>query len=612
MGNQSVRGFGVINYLHHILLLASSGEPKKRTFRVLMSNDGLQFFFYDDTGVITRAGESLEDIERTDDFRIAKQGDEYYGTYTLTSNRKTLNLALSHDGVHFQKIGRINGIESVGMLVPEFRWNDKYVVYYGNHALKVGFSPDLKSWDFQKDTHLTPVKHRKITIATIMVRDEGIYVFFFALNRHDTDQKYTLNVLLFDRNDPSRQLWEQEKTVWRQTDEFEESVYPMGLAYFDKVFLSYWRSPNGSIKAVIHHFLFASNNDETSEVQTLMMEKHPNNPILAPLHHSLWESEAAFNAAAIYEDGRVHLIYRAVGNAGVSMLGYATSTDGLTIDTRSRHPIYIPREPFEGAQQTTCAYPRTYISGPGSGGCEDPRIAKVDGRYYLTYVAFNGWFPSLAMSSISEEDFKNQNWNWTTPVVISQPNVVDKSGAILPEKVNGKYVVFHRVFPNILIDFVDSLEDFDGKTNFLKGEYAIGPRKYHWDSRKIGVGATPIKTDQGWLVIYNAVDDRDDGRYKIGAMLLDLKDPTQVVARSENPILEPTEQYENGGLKYGIVYPCGAVSLKDQLIVYYGGSDQVLCAATAPMDHFVTTLAKHGAPQLSATYAQKVHPILSA
>lgn len=609
MDHEYIRGFGVLNYLHHILLLASSGGSKKRTFRVLMSNDGLQFFFYDDTGVITRAGESLEDIERTDDFRISKQGDEYYGTYTLTSDRKTLNLAHSHDGVHFQKIGRINGIESVGMLVPEFKWNDKYVVYYGNHALKVGFSSDLKTWDFQKDIQLTPVKHHKLIIGTILVKDEGVYVFYFSVSRHDTEQKYSLNVLLFDKNDPRKQLWEKEKVVWRQTNEFEEASYPMGLAYFDRVLLSYWRADNGSIKAVIHHFAFSDNH--AAEVQTLTIEKHPHNPILSPLNHNLWESEAAFNAAAIYEEGKVHLIYRAVGNAGVSMLGYATSTDGLTIDTRSRHPIYIPREPFEGAQQTSCAYPNTYASGPGSGGCEDPRIAKVDGRYYLTYVAFNGWFPRLALSSISEEDFKNQSWNWSRPVVISQPSVVDKSGAILPEKINGKYVIFHRVFPNILIDFVDSLDDFDGKTNFLKGEYAIGPRKYHWDSRKVGVGATPIKTDDGWLVIYNAVDDRDDSRYKIGAMLLDLQDPTQVIARSENPILEPTEQYENGGLKYGIVYPCGAVSLNDQLIVYYGGSDQVLCAATAPMKYFVSELKKHGTPQLSSRYAQKVHPILT-
>lgn len=609
MDNKTVRGFGVLNYLHHILLLASSGESKKRTFRVLMSNDGLQFFFYDDTGVITRAGETLEDIERTDDFRIAKQGDEYYGTYTLTSDRKTLNLAHSHDGVHFQKIGRINGIESVGMLVPEFKWNDKYVVYYGNHALKVGFSPDLKSWDFQKDTHLTPVKHRKLTIATIVVRDEGIYVFYFAVNRHDVEQKYSLNALLFDKNEPGKQLWDKEKVVWKQNDEFEGSAYPMGLAYFDHVFLSYWRLDNGSVKAVIHHFLFASG-EAALEVSQLVVEKHPNNPILSPLHNSLWESEAAFNAAAIYEDGKVHLIYRAVGSGGVSMLGYATSSDGLTIDTRSRHPIYFPRESFEGAAQKTCQYPRTYISGPGSGGCEDPRIAKVDGRYYLTYVAFNGWFPRLAMSSISEQDFKSQNWNWTRPVVISQPNVVDKSGAILPEKVSGKYVIFHRVFPHILVDFVDSLEDLDGKTNFLKGEYKIGPRKYHWDSRKVGVGATPLKTDDGWLVIYNAVDDRDDSKYKIGAMLLDLKDPTQVIARSENPILEPTEHYENGGLKYGIVYPCGAVNIDNQLIVYYGGSDQYLCAATAPMNYFVSELKKHGTPQLSAKYAKRVHPIL--
>ena len=156
---------------------------------------------------------------------------------------------------------------------------------------------------------------------------------------------------------------------------------------------------------------------------------------------------------------------------------------------------------------------------------------------------------------------------------------------------------FHRVFPNILIDFVDSL-DFKGGYG-LRGESIISPRSDNWDSRKVGIGPTPLKTDDGWLVIYNAVDNKDDSRYKMGAMLLDLSDPTRVLYRSGAPILEPTEHYENGGLKYGVIYPCGAVIVKGKLIVYYGGSDTYLCAAQANLNNFLEDLKDTGYAQLA-------------
>ena len=91
-------------------------------------------------------------------------------------------------------------------------------------------------------------------------------------------------------------------------------------------------------------------------------------------------------------------------------------------------------------------------------------------------------------------------------MLISPPHIIDKNACILPEKINGKYVIFHRVFPNILIDFVDDL-DFDGKTRWLAGQYEIPVRALSsdWDSRKVGCGPPPLKTKDGWLLIYQAV-----------------------------------------------------------------------------------------------------------
>lgn len=332
-----------------------------------------------------------------------------------------------------------------------------------------------------------------------------------------------------------------------------------------------------------------------------LLERFEGNPVVEPIESNGWESKATFNPAALYADGRIHLLYRAIGDTDVSVLGYASSKDGLHFDDRPDTPAYVPRLPFEGAHHTVkpAAYGARYISGGGGwGGCEDPRLTLIDGQVYLLYVAFDGGSPPrVALSSITLKNFLAKEWDWAEPVLISPPHVVNKNACLLPEKVGGKFVLFHRVYPDILIDFVDDLH-FDGKTKWLTGQHKIKPRKKFWDSRKIGVGATPIKTPQGWLLIYQAVGEQDSGRYKMGAMLLDLHDPTRVIARSREPILEPAKWYENDGWKYGVVYPCGAVIVEGQLIVYYGGADRVVCAATAPASEFINLLLRDEAPKL--------------
>ena len=329
----------------------------------------------------------------------------------------------------------------------------------------------------------------------------------------------------------------------------------------------------------------------------LLLERFENNPILRPDSKHPWETKAVFNPAAIYESGKVHILYRAIGETDVSVLGYASSLDGLHIHERLDKPAYVPRESFEGvspAHPYISEMSGIYVSGGGGmGGCEDPRLSRIGERVYMTYVAYDGYSPPrVALSSIQINDFINKKWNWEKPVLISPPNVVDKNACILPEIINGKYVIFHRVFPNILIDFVDDL-NFDGKTRWLEGQFKIPIRTVSsdWDSLKVGCGPPPIKTKDGWLLIYQAVCCRDESRYKMGAMLLDLKDPTKVLARTRSPILEPLAAYENEGWKAGVVYPCGAVVINDRLFVYYGGADMFVCVASAKLDLFLEQLA---------------------
>jgi len=326
-----------------------------------------------------------------------------------------------------------------------------------------------------------------------------------------------------------------------------------------------------------------------------VLKRFEGNPILKPDSRHWWETKAVFNPAAIYEGGKVHILYRAIGETDNSCLGYASSLDGFHIHERLDKPAYVPRELFEGVN----SMPRLdneifspYVSGGGGGGgCEDPRLTRIEDRVYLTYVAYDGYNPPrVALSSINIDDFLNHKWDWKKPVLISPPHIVDKNACLLPEKINGKYVIFHRIFPHILIDFVDNL-DFDGKSKWLEGQYRISVKSSSWDSRKVAAGPPPIKTKDGWLFIYHAIDEKDGLRYKIGAMLLDIKEPTRVLARTTRPILEPEAEYENEGLKYGVVYPCGAVVLNDTLFVYYGGADMVVCVATAKMNEFLSQLS---------------------
>src|SRR3989344_448002 len=262
--------------------------------------------------------------------------------------------------------------------------------------------------------------------------------------------------------------------------------------------------------------------------RTTSLHKFGGNPIISPRENNGWESKATFNPAAMYEAGKVHILYRAIGDNDISVVGYASSVDGIHIDERLDEPAYIPADLFDKAKTvfTSPANSGVYVSGGGWwGGAEDPRITRIGDMVYMLYVAFNGWGPPrVALTSITLDDFLNKRWKWKKAKLISQPpemlaknpklkDVLDKNACLLPEKINGKYVVFHRIFPDILVDFVD---DLGFKNEYLKGEHKISPRPGHWDSRKVGAGAPPLKTKDGWLLIYQAVGDKDSGRYKIG------------------------------------------------------------------------------------------------
>jgi predicted GH43/DUF377 family glycosyl hydrolase len=327
----------------------------------------------------------------------------------------------------------------------------------------------------------------------------------------------------------------------------------------------------------------------------LKLSRVRENPILEPIASHWWESQAVFNPAAVVEGGRVHVLYRAMGQDGISRIGYASSPDGIHFDERLPYPVLEPRGGF--GMPTNYTYGPlsyntvVYASGGGWGGFEDPRIVSLDGREYVTFVAFDGWgYVRMALTSIARENFLKKNWNWQKPALLSPPGEIHKNWVLFPEKINGRYAILHSIAPDVQIEYVENLNAFHDEDVHIKSIYNGKGRENSWDKRIRGAGAPPLKTRFGWLLLYHGFDPSKDGvGYKVGAMLLDLKDPSKVLARSANPILEPSEWYENDW-KPGVVYATGAVVLGENLIVYYGGGDKRIAAARANLRDFVYKL----------------------
>lgn len=324
------------------------------------------------------------------------------------------------------------------------------------------------------------------------------------------------------------------------------------------------------------------------------LEKSLANPILEPKKNNDWEAWQTFNPAAIYLNNKVHFLYRAIGEGGLSVLGYANSEDGINITERLNKPAYTVKEEYLKKEKCDCS---NYFSGGSVAGCEDPRLVELEGRIYLIHTTFSNWSQlRLTLSSIKKEDFLNKSWlKWNKPVFISPPNQIHKNWVIFPEKINGKIAILHSISPELLIDYFDSL-NFNGQ--FINSHYAPQVNENGWEAYSRGAGPSPIKTDKGWLLLYHAVDKKEPAKYKLGAMILDHNDPRKILYRAKEPVLEPDTVYENDGFKGGIVYSCGAVVIKGKLFVYYGGADTVTCVATADLNDFVNQLTETEKPKL--------------
>jgi predicted GH43/DUF377 family glycosyl hydrolase len=355
------------------------------------------------------------------------------------------------------------------------------------------------------------------------------------------------------------------------------------------------------LAALAVFFWWLRGGEESKKV--LLLSRITQNPVLEPIASHWWESQAVFNPAAIVEGGRVHLFYRALGADGISRIGYASSADGVNFDQRLPYPVYAAEHMEEARAHRPFTSPARltydtvhYASGGGWGGCEDPRAVNIDGRIYLTFNMFNGWScMRVAFTSIDLEHLSTAKWLWERFKYLSRPGERQKNWVLFPEKINGKFALFHNLDKGdpsrVHIAYLDTLDASEAPMpQEAPDPQQLPDHQVAWHHRTRSASAPPIKTPQGWLLFYHAAEPKEPHiGYKLGVLLLDLSDPTKVLYRSQNPILEPKEWYENDW-KPGVIYASGAVVFGDDLIIYYGGGDKYIAAAKINLNEFLQKL----------------------
>ena len=400
-----------------------------------------------------------------------------------------------------------------------------------------------------------------------VLTDKGWLVVYSHIQRYgQSDQVFGIETVLLDTDNP-RQVIGRTKGPFMVPDEYYEHtgqvahvIFPSGALIRDEHLEIYYGAADthcALAKIPLHNLL-----DSMIEGRKSFVKRFAGNPIISPRPGMLWEARGTLNPGAIDLGKKTHLMYRAVSADNISTIGYASSIDGLSIDERSDKPVYFARADFE------------------SKGCEDPRLMKIGGRIFMMYTAYDGDTPRVAVTSIAEADFLMKKWgSWTKPEIITPPSVANKDAAILPEPAKGGYMVFHRVHESVCADFVASL-DFS-KYKITQCIEIITPRRGMWDGGKGGISAPPVKTKMGWLLLYHGVSWSTT--YRIGAVLLDLKDPTIVKARTAVPLFEPEEEYERKGVVPNVVFPCGLTIRGGTAYMYYGAGDYVIGVATMKM-----------------------------
>ncbi len=322
-----------------------------------------------------------------------------------------------------------------------------------------------------------------------------------------------------------------------------------------------------------------------------------------------FESTAVLNPGC-YQDGEyVHVFYRAIDEEKKSSVGYAKLKGPTTVVERWQEPIITREYDYESA------------------GVEDPRVVKIGGTFYLTYVAHDGKNARTAYATSSdlksfekkaiisaeityheaskifeESHLKDAYYLFASYYEKNAgPDVMvwHKDLILFPAKINGKFALLHRVLPDIQVTLFENFEDLT--TDFWRNEFrnlaqnVVLENKHWFETRNIGGGAPPVETKDGWLVIFHAVEETNQRRvYHAAAALLDKEDPRRVIGKLHRPLFSPTEEWEKQGFVSNVVFPSATAVFDGNLYIYYGAADTRIAVASVNLEALLAEIKSPG------------------
>lgn len=328
--------------------------------------------------------------------------------------------------------------------------------------------------------------------------------------------------------------------------------------------------------------------------------------VLEATSHS-FENQAVLNPSCLTIDGITHMFYRAVHQGNYSSVGYCQLKDGVVI-YRKPEALIKPERAYE------------------SHGIEDPRVVFCDGIYYLFYTVFDGLDAQVGYSTATEPPhFRRRGlispkltykelarrcqaltstdhpFNYFCQHYEVNPNQSDeillweKDTFIFPQKIGGKFAMLHRIKPEIQLLYFDDFSDLTTAywlDHLADLESATLLRKqFAFESGYVGGGAPPLLTEQGWLLIYHAVEATKKGNvYRAAAALLDKNQPEHLLGRLPYPLLSPETDYEREGDVSNVVFPTAVEAFGDRLSIWYGAADKRIARASCSLKELLSEL----------------------
>ncbi len=312
-----------------------------------------------------------------------------------------------------------------------------------------------------------------------------------------------------------------------------------------------------------------------------LFQRHPDNPILTG-DDLPYPANTVFNAAATMIGGDTLLLMRVEDRRGISHLTAARSRDGISGWRIDPAPTIMP-DPDRHPEEMW--------------GIEDPRITFLEesNQYAVAYTAYSEDGPLVSLATTT--DFRS--FERHGPIMPPE----DKDAALFPVRFQGRWAMIHRPIistvtmgghapggAHIWISFSPDLKHWGDHRMLIAAR-----RGGWWDANKIGLSPPPLRTDQGWLILYHGVRTTASGSiYRLGLALLDLEDPCTMIARSDEWVFAPEKDYELSGDVDKVVFPCGWVAEGDELRLYYGAADACLSLATTKISVLLDWLSRHG------------------